>query len=128
MDFVAKYFLAFLVSQNLGLDPTITWFFNAHGCSVCVTHQLDLMKRYYREGDPIIVHLEEAPKNGKQTGWVQRQIDFWNPNVSIELSTKPRFGVGWVFWDNLTGERITVVNGGGQYNRWRAQEILKLIR
>jgi len=120
--------LLFTISLTQGLEPEISWYFPALSCTSCVDQQLEIMKQFYRPNDKIIIPLRDDQRENPAVEKMVEKLSRLRPNALIFKRRSNIRGVGWSFFDNLTGEEITMVFRQGSYNTWRALEILNLIR
>ena len=86
------------------------------------------MDRYYRSGDRILIFTfadsdkkDIDPQINKRLG--SRTVQFQRAAQSEFAS-----GVGWLFADPVTGGQVRFFQSAGDYNVWRSEALLKLVR
>lgn len=87
MAYMAHLILALNLSGEL-LDPPITWVFANKSCLPCVSHQLELMRRFLnrRRPDPALGRHELAEKNA---GRARHPRGF--PRIGVDENPKRLF-------------------------------------
>ena len=126
MGLVFKFLFALTLNQ--GLEPEITWHFPVRSCTACIEKQLEIMTEYYREQDRIVVYYQHETKDKEATDLLKDRLSQWGKNAGFTVRQGQVAGVGWSFFDKLTGEQVAITFKQGSYNTWRTMEILKLLR
>ena len=129
MDLMAKFLLTLALIQDPGLEPKLTWHLHIYTCGSCVTQHLDVMAGAYREGDLVVILSGDEKTSHPKVQELIVQVRKKVPSAKIQVVTgDQRTGLGWYFQDDITGETISFISHGGNYNIWRSKEMLKLLR
>jgi len=126
MVLVFKFLFALTLNQSL--EPEITWHFPVRSCTSCIEKQLEMMTEFYREQDLIVVYYQHEAADKEATTLLTDRLSQWRKSAGFRVRQGDVVGVGWSFFDKLTGEQVTVSFKQGSYNTWRTMEILKLLR
>lgn len=126
MDVILKCLVALTLSQ--GMEPEVTWFFQARHCNQCIEQQLEVMEQFYQDQDRIVIYYNDEALDKKHVSSVEQRLFKWRKKIAIQTQKRQMGGVGWIFSDKLTGQKLTMSFSQGSYDSWRVTEILKLLR
>ncbi len=114
-----------LINQG---DIVVTWFFQEKGCHACHENQIQIMTRFYRTGDRIILLTQKGtdwPEGFKLVLKEQLGATKFFVNPSDEELTS---STGYRLVDTMSGEVFSYHSSKGVYHLGRAQLILATFR
>jgi len=111
-------------------QPYIVWHFSMPHCEPCRLKQIDVMKKYFREGDKAIIVADDEfrAESLDLKSQLFRTLKVEAVIVRPEETAFGKHGVGFDWFDPLSQERIGYQSLAGSYNPLRAKAILNMYR
>lgn len=127
MAFMAGFIIAISFAQPQ-LEPSIDWVFSADACELCSQAQMEILAKYGRNGDRVILNFPGRNKAVAKS--LRRQWEALGLDLLVE-EQDTRFeeiATGWVLRDPITHEKVTYQAANAKYSVIRAQTLLEVFR